>query len=243
MVVGVLITSVSTVLFPNFSTWIAQGKTIKVEKNLRKSLEYLTLLLLPIMVLCLFAGDQIIEIFYGRGNFGEREIILTYGVVVGYAVGFGFQAARANLVKVYYAFQDSRRPMINGMLAILLNVVLSVLLSRFIGVSGVALATSISMLFVTCLLLRGIRKYLPEFELRHSFKEFAKGIAAVVLSGFTIIAIRYFIQVHIFLLLLIEGAATLVVYVAILALLKSDTIYVVKDQITALAKKVFNIEI
>lgn len=80
----------------------------EVEINLKRVLEILTLLLFPIMVMCIVAGDKIVEIFYGRGNFGEREIWMTYGVVIGYAVGFVFQATRSNLVKVYYAFQDSK---------------------------------------------------------------------------------------------------------------------------------------
>lgn len=55
-----------------------------------------------------------------KGGLGNQlfQYAAGYGVVIGYAIGFVFQAARSNLVKVYYAFQDSKTPMINGMLAI-----------------------------------------------------------------------------------------------------------------------------
>ena len=136
-----------------------------VELNLKRILEILSLILFPIMIMCVIAGDQIVEIFYGRGSFGLKEIGMTYGVVIGYALGFLFQAARSNLVKVYYAFQDSKRPMVNGLLAICLNVVLSITLSKPLGVAGIALATSISMAFVTVLLLVGVKRYLPNFSI------------------------------------------------------------------------------
>ena len=102
--------------------------------------------------MCVIAGDQIVELFYGRGNFGTNEIKLTDSVVIGYSLGFIFQAARANLVKVFYAFQDSKTPMINGMISIACNITLSFLLSRIIGISGVSLATSIAMFIATLLL-------------------------------------------------------------------------------------------
>lgn len=224
MVVGVLITSVSTVLFSNFSTWIAKGEIENVERSLQKSIEYLTLLLLPVMVMCFFAGDQIITLFYGRGSFGEQEIKLTYGVVIGYAAGFVFQAARANLIKVYYAFQDSRKPMMNGLLAICLNIVLSICLSKIIGIAGVALATSISMFFVTCLLLVGVKRYLPKFGIKHCGKEICKGLTGAAISSALVIVIKINVHTNMLLAIFIEGIAVVIVYISCLIILRAKIV-------------------
>ena len=35
-----------------------------MELNLKRILEVLSLILLPIMIMCIIAGDQIVEIFY-----------------------------------------------------------------------------------------------------------------------------------------------------------------------------------
>ena len=224
MVVGVIVTSVSTVLFSHFSTWIAKNEIREVEINLKRVLEILSLLLFPIMVMCIVTGDQIVEIFYGRGSFGEKEIWMTYGVVAGYAVGFVFQAARSNLVKVYYAFQDSKTPMINGLLAIALNVMLSITLSKFIGVAGIALATSISMLFVTALLFAGVKKYLPSFTLRKSYKELFKGAMAACITAIVAYVLKSILSTGLIATLLIIGSFVVGLYVILLFLFKSDTI-------------------
>lgn len=229
MVVGVIVTSVSTVLFSHFSTWIAKNEIEQVDVNLRRVLEILTLILLPIMVMGLVAGDQIVKIFYGRGNFGTNEIKLTYGVVIGYSLGFIFQAARANLVKVYYAFQDSKRPMINGLIAIALNITLSISLSKIIGVSGIALATSISMLFVTILLLVGVKKYLPSFTLRESIKEIMKGIVAAIITALVVFFLKKMINVGTLLSFVIEGIIVILLYVFLLTIFKSGRIKSVWD--------------
>ena len=224
MVIGVIVASVSTVLFSHFSTWIAKNEIDQVELNLQRILEILTLILLPIMVMCIVTGDQIVEIFYGRGSFGTKEINRTYGVVIGYSLGFIFQAARANLVKVYYAFQDSKRPMINGMIAVALNVVLSITLSRVIGVTGIAAATSISMLFVTILLLKDIKKHLPNFTLKNSAVEILKGGISASITAFSVYFIKCVLNFGTFFSLIIEGIIALLIYTLVLLLLKSTLV-------------------
>ena len=224
MVVGVIVTSISVVLFSHCSTWVAKKQINKVEKSLESVLIYLTLILLPITVICVIAGDQVVELFYGRGSFGKNETQQTYGVVIGYSLGFVFQAARANLVKVFYAFQDSKTPMANGMISIICNVVLSILLSRFIGISGVALATSIAMLIATILLLKDVKKYLPDFSYRSCGSEILKGLVATSFSTITLIMIRRVANFNILLTLLVEGSSVVLVYGVVLYLLKSQSI-------------------
>ena len=138
IVTSLIVTSLSTVLFSHYATWIAEGKIEKVGKNLQQSLECLLVIIMPIMVMCFVAGDLIVGVLYGRGSFSADAISRTNGVVIGYAAGFFFQAARATIVKVYYAFQDTKTPMINGAISVGVNVVLSFTLSKFLGVSGIA---------------------------------------------------------------------------------------------------------
>ena len=229
IVTGVVVVSVSTVLFSHFATWIAEGKSEEVGISLRRVIEYLTLIILPIMVMCVIAGDQVVEILYGRGNFDSTDVWLTYGVVIGYALGFVFQAARANIVKVYYAFQDTRRPMINGALSVSINIVLSILLSKIIGVAGIAVATSIAMLIVTGLLLKDIKRYLPTFSIRKSIKECGKGLLAAIVSGSVLLGLRKILPENRYISFIIQGFALVVIYLLMLLLIKSHCINNVKD--------------
>lgn len=190
IVTTLIISSVSTVLFSHYATWIAEGKKDKVGDNLKISLEYLIVLIMPIMVMCLVCGDYIVTILYGRGSFDGTAIARTNSVVIGYALGFFFQAARANIVKVYYAFQDTKTPMINGAISVAANICMSLLFSRIFGVGGIALATSVAMLLVTVLLFPQIRKYLPEFSIKSSVGEYVKVLIAGTLIGISACFLR-----------------------------------------------------
>lgn len=222
IVTGVVVSSVSVVLFSHFATWVAKGDIEQVEINIRRVIEYLTILILPIMIMCLGAGDQIVKILYGRGNFGDIDVQLTYGVVIGYAVGFIFQAARANIVRVYYAFQDTRTPMVNGALSVAINIVLSLVLSKYIGATGIALATSIAMLIVTILLFKGVKKYLPHFAIMHSIREIIKGVCASCASGAILIVLRRILNYNLYIDFIIEGIIVVAIYLLLLFVMKSE---------------------
>lgn len=223
IVAGVIVSSVSVVLFSHFATWVAENNNEEVEKKLKNVLCLLTVIIYPIMVMCVVSGDQIVDILYGRGSFGEKEILATSGVVCCYALGFVFQAMRVNMVKVYYAYQDTKTPMINGIVAIVINIVLSVLLSRYIGIAGVALATSIAMLVITIMLGRGIRTFLPKFSFKEIFIECFKGFLAAVLSGIFVYILKSCIHINKYLDFIVEGVICLIGYIIILCILKSNS--------------------
>lgn len=221
IVTGVIVTSVATVIFAHYATWIADGQIEKVEDNLTKCIEYLTLIIFPIMIMCIIAGDQLVAILYGRGSFGHDEVLATYFVVIGYAVGFIFQAARANVVKVFYAFQDTKTPMINGGISVAVNVTLSFILSKYIGIAGVALATSIAMFIVTFLLFISVRKYLPSLNLANSLKEIVKGICAAIVTAVMVLLVRRIISASNFGAFIIEGFICVALYCVCLMLLRA----------------------
>ena len=101
-----------------------------------------------------------IRVFFERGNFNSTASGYVYGIVLCYAVGFGFIAYREILVKLHYAFQDTVAPMVNGILGVVLNLVLSIELSKIIGVYGIAIATTISIAVVGMLLTRSMKKHI-----------------------------------------------------------------------------------
>lgn len=232
MVVGVIVTSISVVLFSHCSTWVAEGKNTEVSNTLQKTIQNLTIILLPITAICIVFGDKIVALFYGRGNFGSQEIAQTYVVVIGYSLGFIFQASRANLVKVFYAFKDSKTPMINGMVSIACNITLSILLSRFIGIGGVALATSISMLVATALLLRSITKYLPEFNIFACTSEICKGIFSTLVATIPAFFLKILINTTPFYTIAIGFTVVICVYIISLFLVKSKCV----DEVMAFIK-------
>lgn len=212
IVTTLLISSVSTVLFSHYATWVAEKNYQRVGDNFKHSIEALVAIIMPIMVICFVCGTDIVEILYGRGNFGKTEILSTASVVYGYACGFLFQATRANLVRVYYAFQNTKTPMINGAISVAVNVSLSYLLSRFIGVGGVALATSLSMLLVSALLFPGLKKFIPGFSMRSTIPQIIKSILCAALVFIVAFLAKKFIHTNVYITFIVVGLIVVALY-------------------------------
>lgn len=230
IITTVIITSVTTVLFSHFATWAAEKNLEKIQTHLQVSNECLAAITLPATVICIMNRKEIVTILFGRGNFNEQSIRLTAGVVFGYALGFVFQAMRANLVKVFYAFGDTRRPMINGAISIGCNICMSIVLSRFMGVAGIAVATSIAMLIATILLSVQLKNYLPDYSFAKSAKEYGKIILSICVSGMCMFAVQH-ISTNIWLSMIIKVGSFGISYVVMMIILKSKTVDFAKKMI------------
>ncbi len=161
LVQAVIITTVGTVLLSTLSKQIAQKEEISVIKeNIRNILISMTMIINIIIVLFLVEGKDLIRLFFERGSFNSQSTDQVYFVAISYSLGFLFMAYREVLIKVHYAFQDTKSPMINSILGIMLNIVASLFLSKKIGVSGIAVATSLSMLLIAVLSCISVKKHI-----------------------------------------------------------------------------------
>ena len=110
--------------------------------------------------------------------------------------------------------------MINGAISVAVNVVLSFTLSKFMGVTGIALATSISMLVVTALLLPVVKKYTPSFSMKSRIPDGLKILSVSGIVWLTAALIKTTLQGDIYLQFLIMGTYIVLTYAALIMLLR-----------------------
>jgi len=70
------------------------------------------------------------------------------------------------LLRTFYSLQDMKTPMINASIAVGFNILLNLILSKYMGISGLALATSLSALISTSLLCTSLRKKIGPLGLK-----------------------------------------------------------------------------
>ena len=121
-------------------------------------------LLAAISVFTVIFAKEIVSIIYLRGNFTYDAMAMTALALCGYAVSFVAVAVRDLSIKSLYAFKNTRSPMIASTISIIVNIFFSLLLSRYIGILGVSLATSISVLVGMVLNAMALKQYLVGYE-------------------------------------------------------------------------------
>ncbi len=107
--------------------------------------------------LFIFAGP-IVEILFVGGKFTVEDAMKTKPVLALYAIGLIGIGLREIISRVFYTLDDSKTPVINSVLMVIINAILSLILVKSRGVEGLALATSVSFILGGVLLILPLKK-------------------------------------------------------------------------------------
>ncbi|PRO65337.1 murein biosynthesis integral membrane protein MurJ [Alkalicoccus urumqiensis] len=155
---GVFVISITTVMFPSISKQAAGGKKKSFRSTIEQGFLGTAMLTIPASAAVLVLAEPIVRLLFDRGAFDAEAVTLTSGAFFFYALGMTGTGLRVVLSQSFYALQDTRTPMINAAIAMGVNIVLNFLLAPVMGISGLALATSISAVFCAVLLYMQLQK-------------------------------------------------------------------------------------
>ena len=189
-VTGTITATLSLILLSRYSTYVAEHDTERLTDEFHRSVSGLVLLLAPIALLaCIFSAD-LVRIVYLRGEFDAAAAQYTAQALVGFAVGFPLVAIREMLIRLHFAYQNTKMPMLSNIASVVLNAALSILLARYIGILGIALATSLSAILTIFLLDRSARQYIPKHRFSAFFPLFLRVALACALAALPALALR-----------------------------------------------------
>lgn len=189
---GIFVLSFVTVMFPVISNMAAEKNVVDFKKSISGVVSSVILIVVPASVGIMILSKPIIKLLFGHGNFDEQAIHMTSQALFYYCIGMIGYAIREVLNRTFYSLQDSKTPMFNASLAVVLNIVLNIILSSFMGLKGLALATSISALFCSFLLGVNLRKKIGPFGIKDNVITFLKVICASSVMGIVV----YVVEVH-----------------------------------------------
>lgn len=238
----IFVGSVVTVMYPNFAKMVADGKMNKFKTLLSGAIGTIYLTIVPAAVGAMIFSKPIVEILFGRGAFDFQAVHLTSQGLFFYSIGMIPFGTREVLSKALYSLQDMKTPMINAGIAMILNFVLNMILSRYLGIGGLALASSISAIVCTALLFTNLRKKIGSFCLKSVAISFIKILFASVIMGalaqFTYQSLMNNINENISLLFSIGVGAF--VYIIIIYFMKIEEVDLMVRKVKKKIKTIFS---
>lgn len=166
--IGVLTIAMLVPLFPRFSRWVGEQDFESLKVNFRDGILSLWLLSFPIVALIFLVGEQGVGLLFERGAFNHHDTLLVTSVLVVLGLSILPYMLRDGVTRVFYAFNDSKTPLIAGLLSIVINAVFNALLVGPFGIAGVAFSTVIVTVFNAVMLSVLIRRHIPDLP----FQEF-----------------------------------------------------------------------
>ena len=165
-VYAIIVTPLISILYPVISKYASENNYLQLKESLAESIRIMIILALPATIGVMVFSEEIVRLLFGRGEFDLNAVSLTSYALFFYLMSLIALAIRDLLSRAFYAIGNTLSPTVNSMIGLSLNIVLNILLSRYMGVGGLALATSIS-LFVSCILMiYALRKKIGSFGMK-----------------------------------------------------------------------------
>ncbi len=178
VITGVIGVPITTIMFSRMSEKAAEKDRQGIVGIVTQSAEVLLMVLLPITVLGGALSQDIIRLTYMRGRFDEQSMMVTSGVFFSYLLGVVSFCVSDLLNRAFHSMQKTRITMAVSLCVMTANAIISFILSRFIGVNGLALGTVISSFMGTTALIVLLRKQLGRLGLSAMAVEVGKMVLA-----------------------------------------------------------------
>ncbi|MDY2882030.1 MAG: murein biosynthesis integral membrane protein MurJ [Romboutsia timonensis] len=182
-VIALFITSIGSVVYPILSKLSSEENKDQFINAVVQSINSAVLLVIPISVGAMVLSNPIVKLLFERGAFGSRATSMTSIVLTMYSIGMIAFGLRDILGKVFYSIQDTKTPMINGAVSMGMNIILNIILVKYLGIKGLALSTSISSIICVLLLFYSLNKKIGYYGQDKIIKTTLKSIISAFVMG------------------------------------------------------------
>ena len=181
---GLFVSSLTTVIYPIISKMAVEDNIKGLKIYIAETISVINLVVIPATIGAMLFSTEIVNLLFGRGAFTPEAIQMTGTALFFYSIGMTPLGMR-ECFPVLYAFRDTKTPMINATIGVILNIILNLILSKYMGLGGLALATSISAIVTATLMFVTLRKKIGSFGLMETSRSFIKiSIASIIMGLF-----------------------------------------------------------
>jgi len=154
---GVVGVAIGVVLLPDLSRKLGAKDTAGGQAAISRAAEMSMALTLPAAVALMVIPLPIVSVLFERGSFGTDDSAATAVALAIYAVGLPAFVLQKVLQPLYFAREDTKRPFYFALVSLLVNAVIAIGLSPFIGYLAAAFGTTLSAWVMVWQLWNGSR--------------------------------------------------------------------------------------
>ena len=178
--------SIGIAIFPTLSQQAAKGDFAHLRETFSRGMRMIFFIIIPMAVGLVVLRTPIVQLLFERGLFGKEATQLTAGALFYFSLGLFALSANLVVTRTFYSLQDMITPLKVGTIGVAINILLSLVLIRYLALSGLALAFSIYTIVVFIFLLFGLQQKLKGIDGAHILGTFLKAAIASVAMGFVI---------------------------------------------------------
>ncbi|EHI61371.1 murein biosynthesis integral membrane protein MurJ [Hungatella hathewayi] len=191
---NIFIMAVSVMIYPSLTKAFVNKNFEKFNQTLKYGLSFIIIIFIPILMGALSLSNEIVFCVYGHGAFDANSVKGTSTIFSILAIALPALAIRELLFKSLYAGANTRIPFVSGIAATIINVFLNLLLAPQLGVIGLALATTLSVIITVPILAIVMIKKSYCFPIGCLLMLILKSLLSSALMLFAIFIYKHFVS-------------------------------------------------
>ena len=182
---GVVGIAVGIVLLPDLSRRLKAGDHDGGREAYSRAGEISLALTIPSAVALVVIPLPLVTVLFERGAFGADDTAATALAVSIYGLGLPAFVLQKIVQPVYFAREDTKTPFRYALVAMIVNAVLAIGLSHYIGWIAAAIATTLAGWTMVALLMLGARRYgeVARFDARFRRRIWRIVLASALMGG------------------------------------------------------------
>lgn len=170
--------SVASAVFPHLSETASLKDKKKFARYFERSVNSVLFFLIPSTIGVFMLRAQIVRLLLGSGFFGWEQTIATARTLGFFAVALVFSGLIPLLSRSFYAWQDTKTPTTVGVVSAFISLASGFLLSRELGVAGLAFGFVIGSVLNAGVLYSILKERVPEINEQEILVPAAKMVIA-----------------------------------------------------------------
>ncbi|MCF2906561.1 murein biosynthesis integral membrane protein MurJ [Octadecabacter sp. CECT 8868] len=188
---GVVAIALGVVLLPDLSRRLAAGDEAGGRDAFNRASELALALTIPAAVALIAIPLPLVSVLFERGAFDSDDAAATALAVSVYGVGLPAFVLQKSLQPLFFAREDTKRPFYFAAVAMVVNAVVAIGLSFYIGFIAAAVATTLAGWVMVWLLWRGSRNMgdAARFDRRFKTRIWRIVLASALMGGVLLLAV------------------------------------------------------
>jgi len=134
----------TTSLFPKIASLVAKGDLPELTKYVSRCVRLVVLCAFPLIIFMIYYSEEIVELLFKRGKFGESDVVRVAGILSVMLVAVPFGLLRDVLNRLFFSSGKSMIPVALSLQSLAVNGIVSMLAYQSFGLAGLAWAVVIA---------------------------------------------------------------------------------------------------
>ncbi len=245
--IGLFGATIAQAALPVLAREQAKGEIESFKITLLTTLHQILFLTLPAAAILIVLRIPVVRLVFGASQFNWNDTVLTGRTLAFFAAGLAAQSAILLLVRGFYAFKDTKTPVIGSIATVLINIILSVVFIQVLHLDvwslglAYAISSNFSLLFLVYFLNKKVGGFSRDKIVLPASKMLLAALVAAIALYIPIKALDQLVfdttkTVNLFLLTGIASAFGIAIYLLLVWLLRVKELYTFVE----LVKKTYN---